>query len=88
MPRPPRIDFPDAVCHVTSRGNGRPNIFWSDADWTRVVSQLNDNVAAAPVFLYTVVLMGNQCHLLVRTPRTDPSRFILGVTPLCTFDTC
>jgi hypothetical protein len=23
MPRPPRIDFPDAVYHVTSRGNGR-----------------------------------------------------------------
>jgi len=23
MPRPPRIEFPDAVYHVTSRGNGR-----------------------------------------------------------------
>ncbi len=28
MPRPPRIDFPDAVYHVTSRGNGRDVIFW------------------------------------------------------------
>ena len=30
MPRPPRIDFPDAVYHVTTRGNGRTEIFWSD----------------------------------------------------------
>jgi hypothetical protein len=32
MARPPRIDFPDAVYHVTSRGNGRDVVFWSDAD--------------------------------------------------------
>ena len=27
MPRAPRINFPDAVYHVTSRGNGRAKIF-------------------------------------------------------------
>ncbi len=27
MARPPRIDFPDALYHVTSRGNGRQQIF-------------------------------------------------------------
>jgi len=27
MPRPPRIDFPDALYHVTSRGNGRADFF-------------------------------------------------------------
>ena len=32
MPRPPRIDFPDAVYHVTSRGNGRADIFYTDED--------------------------------------------------------
>jgi hypothetical protein len=35
MPRPPRIDFPDAIYHVTSRGNGRAAIFWSDTDRER-----------------------------------------------------
>ena len=32
MPRPPRIDFPDALYHVTSRGNGRATIFHDEAD--------------------------------------------------------
>jgi len=32
MPRPPLIDFPDAVYHVTSRGNGRADIFHSNED--------------------------------------------------------
>ncbi len=27
MPRPPRLDFPDAFYHVTGRGNGRVYIF-------------------------------------------------------------
>jgi hypothetical protein len=40
MPRPPRIDFPDAVCHVTSRGNGRAAIFWTADDRQRFLDQL------------------------------------------------
>ncbi|MGO9111926.1 MAG: hypothetical protein ACLP9L_22085, partial [Thermoguttaceae bacterium] len=40
MPRPPRIDFPDAVYHVTSRGNGRADIFYSDDDRRRFLAQL------------------------------------------------
>ena len=35
MARPPRIDLPGAVYHVTSRGNGRAEIFWSDDDRQR-----------------------------------------------------
>ncbi len=33
MARPLRIEFPDAVYHVTSRGNGRQNIFHDDGDY-------------------------------------------------------
>lgn len=40
MARPPRIDFSDAVYHVTSRGNGRADIFWSDDDRRRFLTQL------------------------------------------------
>jgi len=46
MARPPRIDFTDAVYHVTSRGNGPAKIFWSDADRLRFLAQLADNVHA------------------------------------------
>ena len=40
MPRPPRIDFPDALYHVTSRGNGRATIFHDEADCERFLAQL------------------------------------------------
>ena len=40
MPRPPRIDFPGAVYHVTTRGNGRADIFYGDDDRERFLAQL------------------------------------------------
>jgi REP element-mobilizing transposase RayT len=76
MPRPPRIDFPDALYHVTSRGNGRDVIFWSDADRERFLGQLADNLRVAGAVLYAYVLMDNHFHLLVRTPRANLSRFM------------
>ena len=76
MARPPRIEFPDAVYHVTSRGNGRDVIFWSDADRERFLAQLADSLNMAAVVLYAYVLMDNHIHLLVRTPRANLSRFM------------
>jgi REP element-mobilizing transposase RayT len=76
MARPPRLDFPDAVYHVTSRGNGRAVIFWSDADRRRFLAQLADNLRVNGVLLYAYVLMDNHFHLLVRTPRANLSRFM------------
>ena len=76
MARPPRIDFPDALYHVTVRGNGRARIFFTDADRTRFLDQLRDNVQTAAVVLYAFVLMDNHFHLLVRTPRANLSRFM------------
>lgn len=76
MPRPPRIDFPDALYHVTSRGNGRATIFHDDADCERFLAQLAHHLRLANVHLFAYVLMGNHFHLLVRTPRANLSRFM------------
>ncbi|MFA5810664.1 MAG: transposase [Thermoleophilia bacterium] len=76
MPRPPRIDFPDALYHVISRGNGRADIFWTDDDRVRFLRQLADGVRTADIRLYAYVLMENHFHLLVRTPRANLSRFM------------
>jgi putative transposase len=76
MPRAPRIDFPDALYHVISRGNGRDDIFWTDEDRRRFLRQLADGVRNAGVLLYAYVLMDNHFHLLVRTPRANLSRFM------------
>ncbi len=32
MSRPIRLEFPNALYHVTSRGNAQQNIYLSDAD--------------------------------------------------------
>ena len=90
MPRPPRIDFPDAVYHVTSRGNGRAKIFHSDDDRGQFLAQLAHHLHLCAVDLYAFVLMDNHFHLLCRTPRANLSRFTqrpkIGVRPeLCTF---
>jgi len=76
MPRPPRIDFPDALYHVTSRGNGRADIFHSDDDRQRFLSQLSHHLRQCGVILYAFVLMQNHIHLLCRTPRANLSRFL------------
>ena len=68
MPRPPRIDFPDAVYHVTSRGNGRADIFSNDEDRQRFLAELRHHLHFCAVDLYGFVLMENHVHLLCRTP--------------------
>ena len=76
MPRPPRIDFPDAVYHVTSRGNGRADIFHSDDDRERFLVQLAHHLHHCGVVLYAFVLMDNHIHALLRTPRANLSHFM------------
>lgn len=76
MPRPPRIEYEDALYHVTSRGNGRQVLFHTDEDRQRFLSQLQDNLESYGVVLHAWVLMSNHFHLVVRTPRANLSRFM------------
>jgi len=59
MARAPRLNFPDAVYHVTSRGNGRARIVCNDDDRERFERQLRDNVETYGILLYAWVLMDN-----------------------------
>jgi len=59
MARPPRIDFPDALYHVTSRGNGRQQIFWTDDDRQRFLGQIDDGVDSAAIVLYAFAMLDN-----------------------------
>jgi len=76
MARPPRIDFPDALYHVTSRGNGRQQIYWTDDDRQRFLGQLADGVDSAAIVLYAFAMLDNHFHLLARTPRANLSQFM------------
>ena len=76
MARPPRIEYENALYHVTSRGNGRTTIFYTDDDRQRFLEQLRDNLETYDVVLYAFVLMANHYHLLIRTRRANLSRFM------------
>ncbi|MGA2034906.1 MAG: hypothetical protein ABSG68_21870 [Thermoguttaceae bacterium] len=52
MARPPRIDFPDALYHVTSRGNGRQQVLWTNDDRQRFLGQLADGLSSAAIVLH------------------------------------
>ncbi len=69
MARPLRIEYAGALYHVTSRGNGRENIYLDDEDrvlFLRVLGEVCD------LFNWSVhawCLMTNHYHLLVETQK-------------------
>lgn len=76
MARPLRIQYPDAVYHVTCRGNERQAIFKDDADRSRFLQILAQSLNIYTVKLHTYVLMTNHFHLLVETPLGNLSEFM------------
>jgi REP element-mobilizing transposase RayT len=76
MARPLRIQYPDAVYHVTCRGNEKQNIFRDDEDRSRFLQLLNQSVNIYTVKLHSYVLMNNHFHLLVETPLANLSEFM------------
>jgi putative transposase len=76
MPRPPRIEYANALYHVTARGNGRADIFHCDDDRRRFLEQLRHNLESYHVILHAFALMDNHFHLLVATPDANLSRFM------------
>jgi putative transposase len=74
MTRPLRVEFPGAVYHVTSRGDGREAIYVDDTDrdcFLAVVGQVLDRFAWR---CHAYCLMGNHYHLLIETPEANLAR--------------
>jgi putative transposase len=76
MARPLRIQYPDAVYHVTCRGNEKQNIYRDDTDRNRFLLLLNQSMNIYTVKLHSYVLMTNHFHLLVETPLGNLSEFM------------
>ena len=73
MSRPLRIEFPDALYHLTSRGDRRESIFVGDGDrqaFLAVLAQCCERMDAA---VYAYCLMGNHYHLVLTTRRANLS---------------
>jgi putative transposase len=74
MARQWRIEFPGALYHVMSRGNGCQDIFLSDNDRYLFLALLEEMTDRFNVDIYAYVLMGNHYHLLVKTNESNISR--------------
>lgn len=74
MSRPIRIAFPDALYHVTTRGDRRENIFDDDQDRQIFLSTLEQVVTRFNWICYAWCLMNNHYHLLIQTPDGNLSK--------------
>ena len=83
MSRPIRIEFPDALYHVTARGDRREDIFEDDQDRQAFLLTLEQIVTQFNWLCYAWCLMDNHYHLLIQTPDGNLSkgmRQLNGVT--------
>ena len=76
MARPLRIEFEDAIYHVTARGNERRPVFRAEADRREFTALLERACARFEVSLLVFVLMGNHFHLVAQTHRGNLSRWM------------
>ncbi len=74
MARPLRIEYEGALYHVTSRGNDRNAIFFTDTDCEAFLRLLGEVVERYSWICHAYCLMGNHYHLVVETPNANLSR--------------
>ena len=73
MARPLRVEFAGAIYHLTSRGNARQKVFFTDADRELFLDTLSQVVSRYGWICYAYCLMANHYHLLVETPKANLS---------------
>jgi putative transposase len=76
MTRPLRIEFPDAVYHVTSRGDRQEPIFGSDADRQLLLRIVDQALARLDAQAFAFCLMGNHYHFVLQTRQPNLSRLM------------
>ena len=72
MARPLRIECPDAVYHLTARGNARQDIYVDDTDRYAVLELLEREVQQQHWRCSASCVMTNHSHLLIETPAGHP----------------
>jgi len=74
MARPLRIEFPNALYHVTSRGNRREDIYLEDNDRFNFLQILTLVCERYNWVCHSYCLMSNHYHLLIETPDANLSQ--------------
>jgi len=84
MARPLRIEFPDALYHITLRGNEKQLIFLDDMDRRKFLEVLSSAVERFNWLCHAYCLMGNHYHLIVETPDGNISRGMRHINSIYT----
>jgi len=74
MTRPLRIEFPNALYHLTSRGNRRENIYLNDNDRMLFLNNFLQVQKRFNWLCHGYCLMSNHYHLLIETPEANLSQ--------------
>jgi REP-associated tyrosine transposase len=74
MSRPLRIEYAEAVYHVTSRGNARRSIFKDDRDREMLLNILEEVNDRYHCLCHAYCLMNNHYHLVIETPDGNLSK--------------
>jgi len=84
MARPLRIEYPDAVYHVSNSGTDDQHAFPSDKLFNAFLNCLAETCARLNVVVHAYCLLKNEYHLVIRTPEANLSRFMRQVDGLYT----
>jgi len=68
MARPWRVEFANAICHVTSRGNARQKIVADDVDRDKCVELLERNAEQYGWRVFPFALLTDHVHIFLETP--------------------
>ncbi|MBM3341006.1 MAG: transposase [Betaproteobacteria bacterium] len=74
MSRPLRLELPNALYHVTSRGNARADIYLTDDDRAAWLEVLAEVCSRFNWVCHAYCQMGNHYHLLLETPEANLSK--------------
>ena len=84
MARPLRIEYPDAVYHISNYGLDNQRVFPSAKYFEMFLESLGETCARLNVEIHAYCLLRGQYHLLVKTPEANLSRFMRQVDGLYT----
>ncbi len=84
MARPLRIEYPDAMYHVSNYGVGTQRVFPSAQYFEAFIEGLIETCSRLNVEVHSYCLLRDQYHLVIKTPEANLSRFMRQVDGLYT----
>jgi putative transposase len=84
MARPLRIEFPDAVYHVTSRGDRREIVFEDDNDRRNFLVIVSQALQRFDAVALAYCLMDNHYHFVIHTRRANLSQLMRQINGVYT----